>query len=104
MNVALLTFTPCAQINTITDYTTSGTGLSSEQYSYDANLRATGASATWLSASGSSGGTQTDNQSFCYDALSRLIWAGNTGTPTGGDHCGNTPRHHPAHLPAVLQL
>src|SRR6266699_6276003 len=25
------------------------------------------------------------------DALSRLIWAGNTGTPTGGDHCGNAP-------------
>jgi len=23
--------------------------------------------------------------------LSRLIWAGNTGTPTGGDHCGNAP-------------
>jgi RHS repeat-associated protein len=37
------------------------------------------------------GGTQTDNQSFCYDALSRLIWAGNSGTPTGGDHCGNAP-------------
>jgi len=37
------------------------------------------------------GGTQTDNQSFCYDALSRLIWAGNSGTPSGGDHCGNAP-------------
>jgi hypothetical protein len=37
------------------------------------------------------GGTQTDNQSFCYDALSRLIWAGNSGTPTGGDHCGTAP-------------
>jgi len=37
------------------------------------------------------GGTQTDTQSFCYDALSRLIWAGNSGTPTGGDHCGNAP-------------
>ncbi len=37
------------------------------------------------------GGTQTDNQSFCYDALNRLVWAGNTGTPTGGDHCGNAP-------------
>ncbi|GHO64329.1 hypothetical protein KSC_032210 [Ktedonobacter sp. SOSP1-52] len=37
------------------------------------------------------GGTQTDVQSFCYDSLSRLVWAGNTGTPTGGDHCGNTP-------------
>jgi RHS repeat-associated protein len=38
-----------------------------------------------------SGGTKTDNQSFCYDALSRLIWAGNSGTPTGGDHCGTAP-------------
>jgi hypothetical protein len=37
------------------------------------------------------GGTQTDNQSFCYDALSRLIWGGNSGTPTGGDHCGTAP-------------
>jgi RHS repeat-associated protein len=36
-------------------------------------------------------GTQTDNQSFCYDALSRLVWAGNSGTPSGGDHCGTTP-------------
>jgi hypothetical protein len=33
------------------------------------------------------GGTQTDNQSFCYDALSRLIWAGNSGTaPAGSTH------------------
>ncbi len=38
-----------------------------------------------------SGGTLTDNQSFCYDAVSRLVWAGNTGTPSGGDHCGNAP-------------
>jgi RHS repeat-associated protein len=37
------------------------------------------------------GGTLTENQSFCYDAVNRLVWAGNTGTPTGGDHCGNTP-------------
>ncbi len=38
-----------------------------------------------------SGGTKVDNQSFCYDALDRLVWAGDTGTPTGGDHCGNAP-------------
>ena len=37
------------------------------------------------------GGTQTDNQSFCYDSLNRLVWAGNTGTPAGGDHCGSAP-------------
>ncbi|GCF10715.1 RHS repeat-associated core domain-containing protein [Dictyobacter arantiisoli] len=34
------------------------------------------------------GGSQTISQSFCYDALNRLVWAGDTGTPTGGDHCG----------------
>ncbi|GER88987.1 hypothetical protein KDW_31490 [Dictyobacter vulcani] len=34
---------------------------------------------------------QTDSQSFCYDDLNRLVWAGNSGTPTGGDHCGNAP-------------
>ncbi len=38
-----------------------------------------------------SGGTKTDNQTFCYDALNRLVWAGNTGTPIGGDHCGAAP-------------
>ena len=37
------------------------------------------------------GGSQTDFQSFCYDELDRLVWAGNTGTPTGGDHCGLAP-------------
>ena len=38
-----------------------------------------------------SGSSLTDNQSFCYDALGRLTWAGNSGTPVGGDHCGSTP-------------
>ncbi len=112
-NVALLTFTPRAQINTITDYTTSGTGLSSEQYSYDANLRATGATATWLSGSGNSGtilsqsktydassdvtslsttlaavpGARgsggSETQNFCYSEQNRLVWAGNSGTQPG---------------------
>jgi RHS repeat-associated protein len=36
-------------------------------------------------------GSLTDNQSFCYDALDRLVWAGNSGSPSGGDHCGNAP-------------
>ena len=39
----------------------------------------------------SGGGSKTDTQSFCYDALDRLSWAGNTGTPSGGDHCGLVP-------------
>ncbi len=38
-----------------------------------------------------SGKSLTDNQAFCYDALDRLVWAGNSGTPSGGDHCGSTP-------------
>jgi len=109
-NVALLTFTPRAQINTITNYTTASTGLSSEQYSYDANLRPTGATATWLSGSGTSGTILSQNrtydpasnvtslsttlaavpgasgsggsetQNFCYDEQNRLVWAGNSGT------------------------
>jgi YD repeat-containing protein len=112
-NVALLTFTPRAQINTITDYTTTGTGLSSEQYSYDANLRATGATATWLSGSGSSGtilsqsktydpasnvtslsttlaavpgasgSGGSETQNYCYNEQNRLVWAGNSGSQPG---------------------
>ncbi|MEO6888751.1 MAG: RHS repeat-associated core domain-containing protein [Ktedonobacteraceae bacterium] len=35
----------------------------------------------------SSGSTQTEQEAFCYDALNRVVWAGNTGTPSGGDHC-----------------
>ena len=37
------------------------------------------------------GSSLTEKQSYCYDALSHLVWAGNSGTPTGGDHCGSTP-------------
>ncbi len=120
-NVATLTFTPRALINTITYLTTASTELSSEQYSYDADLRATGATATWLSGSGNSGtilsqsrtydpasdvtsllttlaavpgasgsgGSETQN--YCYNEQNRLVWAGNSGTPSGGDHCGNAP-------------
>ncbi len=112
-NVATLTITPRAQINTITYLTSSSTGLSSEQYSYDANLRATGVSATWLSGSGNSGTILSQNrsydpasnvtslsttlaavpgasgsggsetQNYCYDEQNRLIWAGNSGPQPG---------------------
>lgn len=37
------------------------------------------------------GGSATENEAFCYDALNRLVWAGNSGTPTGGDHCMAPP-------------
>ncbi len=112
-NVATLTFTPRALINTVTYLTTASTGLSSEQYSYDANLRATGDTATWLSGSGSSGtilsqsktydpasnvtslsttlaavpGTSgsggSETQNYCYNEQNRLVWAGNSGTQPG---------------------
>ncbi len=112
-NVATLTFTPRALINTITYLTTASTGLSSEQFSYDANLRVTGATATWLSGSGTSGtilsqsrsydpasdvtslsttlaavpgasgSGGSETQNFCYDEQNRLVWAGNSGTQPG---------------------
>ncbi len=112
-NVATLTFTPRALINTVTYLTTASTGLSSEQFGYDANLRPTSASATWLSGSGSSGtilsqsrtydpasnvtslsttlaavpgasgSGGSETQNFCYDEQNRLIWAGNGGTQPG---------------------
>lgn len=37
------------------------------------------------------GGTKRQVEAFCYDALSRVVWAGNNGTPTGGDHCMTPP-------------
>ncbi|GER89989.1 hypothetical protein KDW_41510 [Dictyobacter vulcani] len=37
------------------------------------------------------GGTQKDVQSFCYDSVNRLVWSGNTGAPSGEDHCGLAP-------------
>jgi hypothetical protein len=57
-------------INTVTYLTTSSTRLSSEQYSYDANLRATGATATWLSGSGTSGTILSQSRS--YDPASNV--------------------------------
>jgi RHS repeat-associated protein len=48
-----------------------------------------------------SGGSATENESFCYDALNRLAWAGNSGTPTGGDHCMASPTG--TTLPAYMQ-
>ena len=66
----------------------SGKTLLSEQRTYD-NVGNMENLNTTLSSTG--GGSKTDNQSFCYDALNRLVWAGNTGTPAGGDHCGSAP-------------
>jgi hypothetical protein len=39
-----------------------------------------------------SGGTQTESQSCLLSImLYPLSWAGNSGTPAGGDHCGTAP-------------
>jgi RHS repeat-associated protein len=71
-----------------TSATVGGSTIWSQARTYD-NVGNVLQLATTVPTTG--GGTLTENQSFCYDALSRLIWAGNSGTPTGGDHCGNTP-------------
>ncbi|MFL5626095.1 MAG: RHS repeat-associated core domain-containing protein [Ktedonobacteraceae bacterium] len=55
---------------------------------YDNVSNVLGATTTVPTASS---GTLTQSEAFCYDALNRLIWADNTGTPTGGDHCMNAP-------------
>src|SRR5579863_194572 len=70
-NVASLTFTPRALPSILTFQTASGGGaLASEQFSYDATLRPTSTSATWLSGSGTSG--MILSQSRSYDAASNV--------------------------------
>ncbi len=112
-NVASLTFTPHGLINTITLQTTTGSGLASEQFSYDANLRPRATTATWQSGSGTSGTILTQSrsydaasnvtslstvlsgvpgvsnsggsevQNFCYNEQNQLSWAGNSGSQPG---------------------
>lgn len=62
--------------------------LWSQTRSYDNVGNVLGLSTTVPTQSGSSA---TENEAFCYDALNRLAWAGNSGTPTGGDHCMTAP-------------
>ncbi len=101
----------------------STTSIASESLSYDGDLRPSGTTATWQSGSGSSGnfflqtlsydpasnvtslattqaavpGTTnsggSETQNFCYDEQNRLVWAGNSGTPTctGNGTPGDTP-------------
>jgi len=111
-NLATLVYNARAQLDTLNFQTSTGTALLAEQFGYDANLRTTSASASWQSGSGNSGTAFSQNltydaasnltslsttqasvpgqsnsggsetQVFCYDAQNRLVWAGNTGTPT----------------------
>ncbi len=64
------------------------TTLYSQTRTYDNVGNVLGLATTTRSSSGSA---VTENEAFCYDALSRLVWAGNTGTPSGGDHCMSAP-------------
>ncbi len=112
-DLATLSFNARAQLDTVSFQTSSGTALASEQFSYDANLRATGANSIWLSGSGTSGTvfnqsdtydpasnitslttTQatisgfsssggSETSNFCYDEQNRLVWASNSGTQPG---------------------
>ncbi len=68
--------------------TENGTTFFSQAATYD-NVGNVLGLATTVPAQG--GGTASENESFCYDALNRVVWAGNSGTPTGGDHCMSLP-------------
>ncbi len=111
-NLATLLYNARAQLDTLAFQTSSGSALLAEQFGYDANLRTTSASATWQSGSGNSGTafsqslaydpasnltSLSTNQAavpgvnnsggsetkvFCYDEQNRLVWAGNSGTPS----------------------
>ena len=61
-----------------TSVTVSGQTLWSQQRTYDTVGNVLGLSTTVPTQGG---GSATENESFCYDALNRLAWAGNSGTP-----------------------
>ena len=64
------------------------TTLFSQTRTYDNAGNVLGLATSTLSQTGSA---VSEDESFCYDALNRLVWAGNSGTPTGGDHCMSLP-------------
>jgi YD repeat-containing protein len=115
-NLASLTYNEYAQLGSITQLNgavSSPASLASETFNYDANLRPTSLSASWLPGSGNSGqilsnsrtydlaGNVTsasttmaavpgqsgsggsETQNFCYDEQNRPVWAGNAGTQPG---------------------
>ena len=62
-----------------TSATEGSTTLFSQTRTYDNVGNALGLATTTLAQSGSA---VSENEAFCYDALSRLVWAGNSGTPS----------------------
>jgi RHS repeat-associated protein len=109
-NLATVTYNARGLEDSLNFQTTTGSQLATEQFVYDANLRATSSTATWQSGSGSSGTifSQTrsydpgsnvislsttqavvpgksgsggsETENFCYNEQNRLVWAGNSGT------------------------
>lgn len=110
-NLATIAYNANALLSQINFFTsTGGTGLATEQFGYDGDLRPTSIMAVWASNSGQSGSlfsqtrsydhagdvislttTQaqiqgqsasggTQTENYCYDEQSRLLWAGNSGT------------------------
>jgi RHS repeat-associated protein len=111
-NLATLSYASSAQLASLNFLTSTGGALSTDTYGYDGNLRLSSLTATWGANSGNSGTyfsqgltydpasnltslatTQaavtgnsntggSETQVFCYDEQNRLLWAGNSGTPT----------------------
>ena len=111
-NLATYSYGVHAEVTDINFKTSSNSALLDDNFTHDKNLRLNGDTANWQSGSGSSGNifTQTltfdavsnltnlvttqaavpgvtnsggsETQVFCYDEQNRLVWAGNTGTPS----------------------
>ena len=108
-NLATLAYNEYAQLSGLT-YLSGSTNIASEAYNYDANLRPTSLTATWLPGSsnsgqilaqslsydnasnmtskattfasvpGATGSGGAETENFCYNAQDELIWSGNGGT------------------------
>ncbi|HLZ57195.1 MAG TPA: RHS repeat-associated core domain-containing protein, partial [Ktedonosporobacter sp.] len=111
-NLATFSYGVHSTVTDINFKTSANNGLIDDSFAYDRNLRVSSVTASWLAGSGSSGNvfTQTptydaasnitklattqvavpgvtnsggsETQVFCYDEQNRLVWAGNSGTPS----------------------
>src|SRR5258708_37625004 len=68
----------------------SGSGSSgtilSQNRSYDPGSNVTSLSTTLAAVPGASGSGGSETQNFCYDEQNRLVWAGNSGTHPAAGH------------------
>ena len=111
-NLATLSYTSSAQLGSLNFLSSTGGALAGDSYGYDGNLRLSSMAATWQAGSGNTGASFSQNltydvasnltslattqaavtgnsstggsetQVFCYDEQNRLVWAGNSGTPS----------------------